>query len=224
MDADTTGEKNSHEEILNAFGNVQYDILYGTQMVAKGLDFPNVSLVGVINADMSLFMNDFRAGERTFSLFTQLVGRAGRSMGGRAVIQTNVPDNEILNLAAAQDYERFYRSEIEIRRAVVFPPFCDMAVFSFIGDTEDDADRASTSLTGLLKNFYTQHFTSVPIVVLGPYREGIFKLKNKYRQRIIIKYRDSAASRRFLSAAYAELLKATPHTVKIELDVNQSII
>ena len=88
MDADTTGEKNSHEEILNAFGNVQYDILYGTQMVAKGLDFPNVSLVGVINADMSLFMNDFRAGERAFSLFTQLVGRAGRSMGARRRFRT----------------------------------------------------------------------------------------------------------------------------------------
>lgn len=224
MDADTTGEKNSHEEILGSFGNGDYDILYGTQMIAKGLDFPGVSLVGVVNADMSLFMNDFRAGERTFSLFTQLVGRSGRSADGRAVIQTNVPENEILRLAANQDYERFYNSEIEIRRAVVFPPFCDMAVFSFIGDTEDDADRAATSLSGLLKNFYASRFLSVPIVVLGPYREGIFKLKNKYRQRIIIKYRDSAASRQFLSAAYAELVKAAPHTVRVELDVNQSII
>ena len=223
MDADTTGEKNSHDEIIGAFGKGEYDILYGTQMVAKGLDFPKVSLVGVVNADTSLFMNDFRAGERTFSLFTQLVGRSGRSAEGRALIQTNVPENEILRLAAKQDYEKFYKSEIEIRRAVVFPPFCDMAVFSFLGDTEEDADRAASSLNGLLRNFYAEHFASVPIVVLGPYREGIFKLKNKYRQRIIIKYRDSSAARRFLSATYIELIKAAPHTVRVELDVNQNI-
>lgn len=224
MDADTTSEKNSHSEILSAFGEGKYDILYGTQMVAKGLDFPNVSLVGVINADTSLFMNDFRAGERTFSLFTQLVGRSGRSSDGRAIIQTNVPDNEILRLAANQDYERFYDSEIEIRRAVVFPPFCDLAVFSFLADTEDDADRIATCSYGLLNKFHTAHYSSVPLIFLGPYREGIFKLKNKYRQRIIIKYRDNAASRSFLSAAYAELIKATPHTARVELDVNQSIV
>ncbi len=224
MDADTTAEKNSHSEILEAFGKGEYDILFGTQMVAKGLDFPNVSLVGVINADTSLFMNDFRAGERTFSLFTQLVGRSGRSSDGRAIIQTNVPDNEILSLAAMQDYERFYNSEIEIRRAVVFPPFCDLAVFSFLADTEDDADRIATCSFGLLNKFYTAHYSSVPLIFLGPYREGIFKLKNKYRQRIIIKYRDNTASRMFLSAAYAELIKTTPYTIRVELDVNQSIV
>ncbi len=224
MDADTTNEKNSHSEILSSFSNGEYDILYGTQMVAKGLDFPNVSLVGVVDADTSLFMNDFRAGERMFSLLTQLVGRSGRSGQGRAVIQTRVPDNEILNLSACQDYPRFYKSEIDIRRAVVFPPFCDLAVFSVIAETEYDAQRMAEVIGEKMKAVCSEQFPDVQTVFMGPFKEGIYRLKNKYRQRIIIKYRDSSASRKCLSAMYAAAIKLLPPQVRIELDVNQSII
>ena len=113
------------------------DVLVGTQMIAKGHNFPKLSLVGVIAADNSLFLDDFRANERTFSLITQVIGRAGRSEGGGiAVVQTYNPDNETIRLSAKQDYEAFYHNEIDVRRALVFPPFCDIAVFSIGADEE----------------------------------------------------------------------------------------
>ncbi len=224
MDADSTSEKNSHHEIIDAFSKGEYDILYGTQMVAKGLDFSGVSLVGVVNADASLFMNDFRAGERAFSLITQLVGRSGRSQNGKAMIQTNVPDNEILRLAARQDYKKFYDSEIVLRKSVVFPPYCDIAVVSYITETEEDAERISVSLTAYISNYVTANYSGVPMIFLGPYRNSIYKLKNKYIQRLIIKYRDSSVSRKCLADMYLELLKKAPPMVKIDIDVNQTIV
>ncbi|MEG2118086.1 MAG: primosomal protein N', partial [Clostridia bacterium] len=225
MDADTTAFKSSHAEILNAFAKHEYDILFGTQMVAKGLDFPNVSLVGVINADASLYMNDFRAGERTFSLFTQLVGRSGRSKKrGNAIIQTFSPDNEILRLAVKQDYEKFYQSEIVLRKAVVFPPFCDIAVFSFSSQTESDTNSAALVLTCEMREYYEKNEFTFPWTLLGPYNAGILKLKNRYRQSVIIKYRDSGESRMFLQNVYALLLKSAPTIIKIDLDINPSIV
>ena len=225
MDADTTSEKHSHDEIIRAFAQGEYDILFGTQMIAKGLDFPKVGLVGVVSADSSLYMNDFRAGERTFSLFTQLAGRSGRSENrGTALFQTYNPENEVLKLSLTQDYEKMFASEARLRRAVVFPPFCDIAVFTFSAETESDANSASEAMSGVIAKLHTEHYSAIPMIKLGPYREGVFRLRNKYRQRIIIKYQDKAISRRFLAHAYAEIDRLIPKSVRADLDVNPPII
>ena len=127
MDTDTTANKYALEKKLNAFANGEYDIMIGTQMVAKGLDFENVTLVGVLSADQSLYSDDYRSNERTFDLLTQVVGRAGRGRyRGMALIQTHVPENPYLHLAAAQDYESFFETEIRFRRAMLYPPFADL--------------------------------------------------------------------------------------------------
>ena len=225
MDADTTEAKHSHEEIVGAFASGKYDLLFGTQMVSKGLDFPGVSLVGVVSADSSLFMNDFRAGERTFSLFTQLAGRAGRgSEKGKALFQTYTPENEILRLALTQDYDKFYKSEIALRKAVVFPPFCDIAVFTFSAETESETLSVSVAMSGMISRLHIQKYQSMPMIKLGPYKEEVFKLRNKYRQRIIIKYQDKAQSRAFLAEAYDEITRLIPKTVKADIDINPPII
>ncbi len=225
MDADTTGEKHSHEEIISAFREGRYDVLFGTQMVAKGLDFPKVGLVGVVSADSSLYMNDFRAGERTFSLFTQLAGRSGRGENkGKALFQTANPENEVLKLSLTQDYDKFYESEIALRKAVLFPPFCDIAVFTFSAETETDAGSAAEAMSGLIGKIYTEKYSDLPMIKLGPYREGIFRLRNKFRQRVIIKYKDKAASRKFLSECFLAISGKIPKTVKAEVDVNPPII
>lgn len=225
MDADTTNEKHSHEEIISSFREGKYNILFGTQMVAKGLDFPKVGLVGVVLADASLYLNDFRAGERAFSLFTQIAGRSGRSdKKGYACFQTASPDNEILKLALTQDYDQFFQSEIALRKAVLFPPYCDIAVFSFAAETEFDANSASEGASGLIGKIHTEKYPGIPMIKLGPYREGIYRLRNKYRQRIIIKYKDKALSRKFLSECFETILKKIPKTVKTEVDINPPII
>ena len=137
MDADTTYSRYAYDKRFTAFGNGEYDIMVGTQMIAKGLDFPNVTLAGVLNADKALFSGDFRSYERTFSLITQVVGRSGRAKaGGRAIIQTYVPDHYVINLAAQQNYTAFYSQEIAMRRALIYPPFCDICVIGFSGADE----------------------------------------------------------------------------------------
>ncbi len=225
MDSDTTDVKHSHEEILSSFGEGRYNVLFGTQMVSKGLDFPKVALVGIVSADASLYMNDFRAGERAFSLFTQLAGRSGRGQSkGLALFQTSNPGNEILRLSVTQDYERFYESEISLRKAVLFPPFCDIAVFMFSGETESETNSAAEAMSGLIGRVHTEKYSSLPMVKLGPYREGIFKLKNKYRQNVIIKYRDKSSSRQFLSECLGLINTKIPKTVRVEIDINPPII
>ena len=134
MDADTTAARNAHDRMLSAFGRGEYDILLGTQMVAKGLDFPRVTLVGITSADRELYNDDFRCTECTFDLITQVVGRAGRGgRKGRAVIQTVTPDNDVIATAAAQDYKKYYATEILLRRAMIYPPYCDICVVGFTG-------------------------------------------------------------------------------------------
>jgi primosomal protein N' (replication factor Y) len=135
MDADTTSARADYEEMLDTFRKGDADILLGTQMVTKGHDFPQVTLVGVMLADTGLYANDFRASERTFSLLTQVIGRAGRAQqAGEAIIQTFSPQNDVIRLAKAQDYVAFYQSEIKLREELCFPPFCDMVQLTFISN------------------------------------------------------------------------------------------
>ncbi len=202
MDMDTTAHKASHEQILTTFREGKVDILIGTQMVAKGLDFPNVTLVGVLAADMSLNMDDFRAGERTFGLITQVCGRAGRAeKPGRAVVQTYDPDNEILHLARQQDYPGFYRAEIPLRRALCYPPFSDIVSLLFTGQNEGQVAayarhmaqrfRAMAEKSMQARNCYA---------LLGPCPCTLPRINNKYRYRMLIKCTLTDDLRAILSA------------------------
>ena len=186
MDIDTVTKKNSHEEILNKFKNENIDILIGTQMVVKGHHFPNVTLVGVVAADSSLNIEDFRANERTFGLLTQVAGRAGReSNDGRVIIQTYNPENFCIQCAKNQDYDKFYETEIELRKQLKYPPFCDIIMFGISSHSKETVEKAANKLFEILqKNIKKQ---KISINVYNPVTAPISKIKNKYRWRIIAK-------------------------------------
>lgn len=184
MDVDTVNKKNSHEEILNKFKNENIDILIGTQMVVKGHHFPNVTLVGVIAADASLNIDDFRANERTFQILTQVAGRAGReNLEGRVVIQTYNPDNFCIELAQKQDYDLFYNTEIELRKQLNYPPFCDIIVFGFSGTNEKEVIELSKFMQNILSTNLKKYGISVFLALPAP----IDKINSKFRWRIIAK-------------------------------------
>lgn len=199
MDADTTFSRYSYEKNFTAFRNGEYDIMIGTQMIGKGLDFPNVTLVGVMSVDTSLYAGDFRSYERTFSLITQVVGRGGRGgRKGRAVLQTFIPEHYVMALASEQDYKGFYNEEIEVRRAMVFPPFCDMCIFCISGDDEDYAKKASDSVLMLMNQRLKELQPKTPVRVLGPVKASHKKLNGKYRWRIIMKFKNNPEMREFI--------------------------
>lgn len=185
MDNDTTSGKGGHERVLGEFVKSKADILIGTQMVAKGLDFPNVTLVGVVSADTSLFADDFRAGERTFDLLEQVTGRAGRAdKKGRAIIQTYAPDNSAVKLAAEHNYKKFYQGEINVRRAMNYPPFCDIYSIGFSGVNEQLVSECAKRF----KRIITENETLAKGVrLIGPIRCAVSKIQNRYRWQIIIK-------------------------------------
>ena len=179
MDADTTAE--GHEKLLRRFEKEHIPILLGTQMVAKGLDFENVTLVGVLAADLSLYLENYRAAERTFSLLTQVVGRAGRGgKSGRAIIQTYTPGNDVIQCAARQDYARFYESEIRMRRLRRLPPFADLFTLTVSGAEEGAVLRAAIGVRDALRG----HFGDSE--VLGPAPAPVLKVNNRYRYRILL--------------------------------------
>lgn len=191
MDADSTMARNSYEQKLSAFAKGEYDIMLGTQMVAKGLDFSKVTLVGVLNADGSLYSEDFRSYERTFSLLTQVVGRSGRGdKEGIAVVQTVSPENEIIALAAAQDYDGFYQQEIGMRKAMVYPPYCSMCLVGFVGDTASETRDAAMRYLEMLR-IASNNSPELKMIVLGPSVATIPKVSGKYRYRIIIKVKNN---------------------------------
>ncbi len=208
MDADTTFSRYSYEKGFNAFRRGEYDIMAGTQMIGKGLDFPNVTLVGVLSVDKALFAGDFRSYERTFSLITQVVGRSGRGeKKGRAVLQTFMPDHYVMNLAAGQDYKAFYNEEIAIRRAMIFPPICDMCILAFAGNTEEQVKKGTDAVMELMRASLRQLQPKTPVRVLGPVRCSYGKLNGKYRYRIIIKCKNNAEMRGFISSILKESSK-----------------
>ena len=183
MDQDSTAAKDAHEKLLARFANHEYDIMVGTQMVAKGLDFEDVTLVGVLGIDSLLFAQGFRAYETVFSLVTQVVGRSGRAKDpGFAIIQTTDPDNPVLNLAAAQDYDAFFEQEIAYRKLGLYPPFCGLCVVGFAGPKESEVARASARFAALLGRQAAKQ-PDLPLRVLGPTPGSIEKINDSYRYK-----------------------------------------
>ncbi len=201
MDADTVSASNNHEKMFSQFVKQKIPILIGTQMVAKGLDFENVTLVGVIAADLSLYVDDFRAGERTFSLITQAIGRAGRgAKSGRAVIQTWTPENEVITCAAAQDYDSFYEQEISMRKLRGCPPFRDLFLLTASGADEHGVLRACMRLRQALESAVLQPpYNQLQIQILGPAPASVAKINNRYRYRVTVSGKNSKEMRALLA-------------------------
>ena len=205
MDADTTVTKNSHEKILESFGKQEADILLGTQMVTKGLDFERVTLVGVIDADQSLFAQDYRARERTFSMITQVVGRAGRSQRpGRAVIQTYNPEHPILLAAARQDYDSFYAEEIARREALLLPPVEDFVMLTATGELENVVLDSLIQLKWRIQSLMQGQFKDFHYPVLGPSPKSIVRVAGRYRYHLIIRCPDTPRRRALISGLLTE--------------------
>ena len=220
MDVDTVSKKNSHEEILNKFRDENIDILIGTQMVVKGHHFPNVTLVGVIAADGSLNIDDYRASERTFQILTQVAGRAGReNLPGKVIIQTYNPDHFSIECASKQNYNEFYKIEENLRKQLKYPPFCDIIVIGISGEKEEKVKNISeflgTKLNAKIKEF------NADLMLYSPRPAPIDKIKNKYRWRIILKgdFDDIANEviKEVLEEAYTKGSKT-----RIVVDVNPS--
>jgi primosomal protein N' (replication factor Y) len=215
MDTDTVSAKQGHEKLLTRFEQEKVPILVGTQMVAKGLDFENVTLVGVIDADLSLYVDDFRAGERTFSLLTQVVGRAGRgARTGRAVIQTCTPENDVITCAARQDYDRFYESEVLSRRLRGYPPFRDLYILTASGPEEGAVLRSCMRLRDGLESWKKQPGLE-DLQILGPAAANVVKVNNRYRYRLTVCCENKPAVR----AMIAYLLRAA-HEDKLNRGVS----
>ncbi len=220
MDADTTMSRHSHEKILSEFKSGNADILVGTQMIAKGLDFENVTLVGVISADISLFMNDFRAGEKTFSLLTQVIGRAGRGcFDGRAIIQTYDPENDILLLSKNQDYNAFYDEEIGIRSMLGYPPYFEIISVNCSAKSEYQAKKILLDFRDTL----CERLTTCPhkgnITVMTVTKANMYKINSKYRYRFIIKMNYSKNVYNLLHTILKEKYK-TMGDATLTVDVN----
>lgn len=200
LDTDSTMQRFAYEKKLQAFQDGEYDIMLGTQMVAKGLDFPNVTLVGVLSADQMLHGNDFRSYERTFSLLTQVVGRSGRGgLAGRAIIQTYEPENPIIELAASQEYIDFYNSEIVLRKAMIYPPFSDICVVAFVGREQLKTQNAAESFSVSLSELAKQQYSDLPMRALRPSPALVARMNNKYRYRLMIKCKNNRRFRAMLS-------------------------
>ena len=227
LDADSTATRDSYSVNLTAFANGEYDIMLGTQMVAKGLDFPNVTVVGVIGADRALYSDDYRGFERTFSLLTQVVGRAGRAQdSGIAVVQTNDTDNNVITLAGKQDYDAFYKSEILTRKLMVYPPYCDIATVCFQGVDRGWTEKASGVFLNLLKNKVSNEYNNqIKLIVLGPTVAAVPKVNNKYRYKLIIKYKNSENFRKMMNEVF-DAYSTTDFFKKVSafIDVNPDSI
>ena len=201
IDTDTTANKYALEKKLAAFAAGEYDIMVGTQMVAKGLDFENVTLVGVLSADQSLYSDDYRSNERTFDLLTQVVGRAGRGrFHGTALIQTHIPENPYLHLAAEQDYARFFETEIRFRRAMLYPPFSDILQIGFVGEKESVVHDAAEFFSARLRETFSREYPALPLRLLRPSAASVSRVGGKYRYKIIMKYKNSKQFREVIAS------------------------
>ena len=222
LDADSTVSRESYSTYLSAFAKGEYDILLGTQMVAKGLDFPNVTLVGVLGADSAMYSEDFRSFERLFSLLTQVVGRAGRGDNpGRAIIQTVNPESNIIELAKNQDYDTFYSQEILSRKLLTYPPYCDICVVSSQSVSRDNAINAINGIFSKIKEMLKDEYSDVKLIILGPAPSGVAKINNRYRYRMIIKCKNNKKFRSMLKKATDIKLI---NDVTVSVDINPETV
>ena len=216
MDVDTVTKKNSHEKILNTFKNENIDILIGTQMVVKGHHFPNVTLVGVIAADSSLNIDDYRANERTFQILTQVAGRAGREkLPGKVIVQTYNPENFTIQCARKQNYQEFYETEIHLRKQLKYPPFCDIILISFTSKSEEKIKILSNRVYKYLNNNLNDEFK-----VFMPMPAPIDKIQNKWRYRIIIKGNMNENANIILNKCLKNVYELDMKDTRISIDVN----
>lgn len=216
MDVDTTRRKHSYQRILNAFGRGEADILLGTQMIAKGLDFPNVTLVGVIDADTALWLPDYHASEKTFQLLTQVAGRAGRAAKpGQVIIQTYNPDHYAIRLAASQDYEAFYRREMFFRHAGNYPPFYYTVLISCASEVEKNSAKTAFGIQRQLLAHLHQ-----PTIVLGPTPAAISRVKRKYYYQILVKYKQELGLNQLLQDLQDQAQTLGRQGVDVYIDVN----
>jgi primosomal protein N' (replication factor Y) len=194
-------------------------------MVTKGHDFPAVTLVGVLSADASLYLDDYRAAEKTFAMLTQVIGRAGcADREGEAIIQTSNPDHECIRLACSQNYEDFYRTEIRLRKELCFPPFCDIAVIALSSSLELALQKASQQLSSYLIELSKSEFSDVPLVIFGPFEAPVYKVDNKYRIRTVIKCRLNKRSRELFTKIIKNFSTLDTKNVNISVDFNPSTL
>ncbi len=223
MDMDTTSTKHSFDKILKGFRRGDADVLLGTQMVTKGHDFPNVTLVGVMNADASLYLDDYTASEKTFSMLTQVIGRAGRGQKeGVAVIQTCSPEADVIKLASKQDYRSFYEKEIVVRKALTFPPFCDIGVMNISGTDESMVNAGAKKLSEFIQSCLEGDFKDVEIIAFGPFEAPVYKVQNTFRMRMIFKCRQSKRTRMLFSHILREFASKTTKGITLTADFNPS--
>ncbi len=223
MDTDTTTTKFAYDELLGRFRAHEADVLLGTQMVTKGHDFPDVTLVGVLLADASLYLDDYRAAERTFAMLTQVIGRAGRAdKKGMAIIQTNNPDSEVIRLASAQDYESFYEREIRLRKLLTFPPFCDIALLTVTGAYEAELLRATTLMAQMIKTMAEGDYKDVTLVTFGPFEAPVYRVDNKYRMRMVLKCKLTRRTLSMLAELLSTFGQRVSKKVTLGIDLNPS--
>ena len=218
MDIDTVTRKNTHEVILNKFKEENIDILIGTQMVVKGHHFPNVTLVGVIAADGSLNVEDYRANERTFQILTQVAGRAGRDkIPGEVIIQTYNPDHFSITYAKLQKYDLFYNAEINLRQRLKYPPFCDIIMIGLNGKDEEKVKKAAQKISKLLEEKNARNY-----YISRPVPSPINKIKNKYRWRIILKCNFNNSTINVINSVLEDFYKIGNNNVNVFVDINPS--
>ncbi len=222
MNTDVTMSRLSYEKKFSQFSKGEYNLMIGTQMVAKGLDFPNVGLVGVISADQSLYGGDFRSFETTFALLTQVVGRAGRrDSTGKAIIQTYTPENYVIELASRQDYASFYETEIAARKMMRYPPYTDLCLFGFTGLVEADVKQAAMRFMSMLKNAVTQEYKELPVIVLDPTPASVSRVAGKYRYKLLMKTRNNRMMRQMTAKLITEFSRLSENkSVAIFADIN----
>ncbi len=219
MDVDTVSKKNSHEQILNKFKDENIDILIGTQMVVKGHHFPNVTLVGVIAADGSLNIGDFRANEKTFQILTQVAGRAGREKDeGRVIIQTYNPDNYAIEFSKSQDYNLFYNTEIDIRKQLKYPPFCDIIVMDMSAKNIAELQAVAKKIHAYLKKRVIDE--KFGLLLYSPVPSPIDKIKDRFRMRIIIKCKYDERIKNLLNDSLNEFYKMKTTTARVAVELN----